>query len=199
MRVRIATLAGLLALVALAGCLGSEPEGSPEPGVGDEAPLGLSSSAFGDREAVPSEHTCDGEDLSPPLTVDGLPAGTVTVALIVGDPDVPTPTIGAENFTHWLAWNAEPVEGRALFPEDGVPEGTREGANDAGGEGYTGPCPPPGSPPHRYVFRAFAVDAELDLEEGAERSQLEVALDGHVLDEARLVGTYERQPARAGP
>lgn len=194
MRLRLAAIA---VLVALVGCIGSQTDASPGEEPGDEAPLVVTSSAFADRAPIPTRYTCDGQDLSPPLTVDRLSAEAASVALVVGDPDVPTPTIGAENLTHWLAWNAEPADGRVQFPEDAVPNGTRQGENDAGGQGYTGPCPPPGSPPHRYVFRAFAVDTHLALEEGANRSQLEAALQGHVLDEARLVGTYERDPVPA--
>lgn len=187
-------LATLLVTAAWAGCIGSEDRTSRDAGAAPR-PMAATSAAFDDGAPIPERYTCDGAGISPPLNVTGLPNGTATVALIVGDPDVPTPQIGAENFTHWLLWNARPSDGSIVFPEDGTPNGSVEGANDGGGEGYTGPCPPVGSSPHRYVFTVFAVDTRLELEEGAERSELEGALEGHVLEEAVLVGTYERSPA----
>lgn len=182
-----------LVAAACAGCLGSEEAGT----VASDEPAGslsARSSAFDEGAPIPERYTCEGEGVSPPLDVTGLPNGTATLALIVGDPDVPTPEIGAENFTHWLLWNARPADQRVVFPEAGTPNGSVEGANDGGGEGYTGPCPPVGSPPHRYVFTFFAVDTRLGLGEGADRSELEQALDGHVIEETVLVGTYERSP-----
>lgn len=184
----------LLVLAPWAGCLGSDP-GAPEPDPGADGPFTATSSAFDPGEAIPVEHTCDGEGTSPPFTVSGLPNGTATVALIAGDPDAPTPQVATTNFTHWLLWNALPVDGEVRFPQGGTPNGAVEGANDGGGEGYTGPCPPPGSPPHRYVFTFVAVDRMLELEPGANRSELEQALEGHVIEDATLVGTYERQIA----
>lgn len=186
-------LATVLVTAAWTGCIGSEDGPSPDAGAAP-GPMAATSGAFEDGARIPERHTCDGEGISPPLNITGLPNGTATVALIVGDPDVPTPQIGAENFTHWLLWNARPSDESVVVPEAGTPNGSIEGANDGGGEGYTGPCPPVGSPPHRYVFTFFAVDTRLELEEGAERSELEAALDGHVVEETVLVGTYERSP-----
>lgn len=184
-----------MALVLLAaawtGCVGQvSPNGDGTP---PEGPMRITSSSFEPGATIPQAYTCDGENVSPPLEVDGLPNRTRTVALVVGDPDVPTPETSLQNYAHWVLWNARPDGFSAFFPTNGTPNGSVEGANDAGGQGYTGPCPPVGSSPHRYVFTAFAVDRELNLSEGANRSQLMAALDGHVLARDRLVGLYERQ------
>jgi len=143
----------------------------------------LISTAFAPGGRIPRRHTCEGEDVSPPLTWSGLPEDTRSLALIVDDPDAPVGT-----FTHWLAWGIEP-------DRTGLGEGERpprEGRNDFGAPGYRGPCPPPGHGPHRYVFRLLALGAQLDLAPGAGRRDLERALEGRVLGEAQLVGVYER-------
>jgi Raf kinase inhibitor-like YbhB/YbcL family protein len=143
----------------------------------------LTSSAFDEGEPIPRKYSCEGENTSPPLSWGSLPEGTRSLALIVHDPDAP---IG--DFTHWLGWNVDPGGG-------GLEEGGHapvEGANGFGENGYGGPCPPPGHGPHRYVHELFALDAELDLGEGASREQLEDAIEGRVLGGAELVGTYQR-------
>ncbi len=143
----------------------------------------LTSSAFADGTAIPRRHTCDGDDLSPPLAWSASPEGTRSLALVVDDPDAPGGT-----FTHWLAWGIDPGTG-------GLAEGEpapREGRNNFGATGYRGPCPPRGHGPHRYFFRLHALDAELDLVPGAGRRELERALEGRVLARAELVGTYGR-------
>lgn len=190
-------MAVLLASAGLAGCLG-EGDGSttgketPAPQDDSTRTMAATSQAFEHGDEIPEVHTCDGEETSPPLTVTGLPAGTVSLALIVGDPDAPVPGAGLMNFTHWVLWNAEPTDGQVVFPEDGIPAGAQEGQNGGGDEGWTGPCPPHPAEPHRYHFTFYAVDSTLDLPSDANRSQLEQALEGHVLEEAGLMGTYER-------
>jgi Raf kinase inhibitor-like YbhB/YbcL family protein len=143
----------------------------------------LTSSAFTRGEEIPRRHTCDGEDVSPELSWSDPPAGTVSLALIVDDPDAPVGT-----FTHWLAWDIDRQAG-------GLGEGAAapaEGRNDFGTSGWSGPCPPPGHGPHRYVFQLHALDARLDAGFHATRRELDQALAGHVLETAELVGTYER-------
>jgi Raf kinase inhibitor-like YbhB/YbcL family protein len=145
--------------------------------------LGLESSAFEHGQAIPKRHTCEGEDLSPPLRWTNVPEQTRALALLVDDPDAP-----GGIFTHWVAWGLDPGRG-------GLEEGERsprEGRNDFGATGYRGPCPPPGHGRHRYVFRLHALDADLDLRQGAGKVDLERALEGHVLATAELVGSYER-------
>jgi Raf kinase inhibitor-like YbhB/YbcL family protein len=141
----------------------------------------ITSAAFKAGGTIPSRYSCDGENVSPPLSFAGAPADTRSLALVVDDPDAPVGT-----FTHWLAWGIDPGA-------DGLDEGQaapREGRNGFGTTGYAGPCPPRGR--HRYFFRLHALDAELDLQPGADRDRLERALDGHVLETAELMGGYER-------
>jgi Raf kinase inhibitor-like YbhB/YbcL family protein len=143
----------------------------------------LTSSAFTEGESIPRKHSCEGDNVSPSLSWGSPPEGTRSLALIVHDPDAP---IG--DFVHWVGWNIDPAGG-------GLEEGAHapvEGANGFGENGYGGPCPPPGHGPHRYVHELFALDTELDLDEGTSREQLEDAIEGHVLGGAELVGTYER-------
>jgi Raf kinase inhibitor-like YbhB/YbcL family protein len=147
------------------------------------AEFALESGAFGNAQAIPSRHSCEGEDVSPPLRWSDVPEGTQSLALVVDDPDAPRGV-----FTHWLAWGLDPVA-------EGLGEGEsapREGRNDFGATGYRGPCPPPGHGRHRYVFRLYALDAEPELDAGAAKAELERAIEGHVLTTAELVGTYER-------
>jgi Raf kinase inhibitor-like YbhB/YbcL family protein len=153
------------------------------PGTMPDQPFTLRSDAFADAEPIPPRHTCEGDDLSPPLSWTEPPDGTRSLALVVDDPDAPGGT-----FTHWLAWGIEPKAG-------GLDEGEaarHEGRNDFGDSGYRGPCPPPGHGPHRYSFRLTALDGELDLAAGAAKQDFERAVDRHVLAVAELVGTYER-------
>ena len=143
----------------------------------------LTSAAFPHGGPIPRRHTCEGEDLSPALGWTAPPEGAVSLALVVDDPDAPGGT-----FTHWLAWGLPAGEG-GLAEGDAAPV---EGKNDFGTTGYRGPCPPPGHGPHRYFFRLYAVRAEVTLEAGAGRSELEEAIGTDALAVAELVGTYER-------
>jgi hypothetical protein len=143
----------------------------------------LTSNAFETGREIPRRHSCEGDDVSPPLSWSGTPEGARSFALIVDDPDAPGGT-----FTHWLAWAIEPAPG-ALGEGESAPT---EGRNDFGTIGYRGPCPPPGHGPHRYVFRLHAMDADLELGRGAGKRDLERALEGHVLGTAELIGRYER-------
>lgn len=144
------------------------------------AALALSSPSFDNQSYIPSRFSCDGENINPAINVSGLPAGTQTLALILDDPDAPGGT-----FDHWLVWNIPPAD---LINENAVP-GT-EGMNGWGEIGYRGPCPPSGT--HRYYFRLFALDAELNIPSGAGRFRLEQAMKGHVLATAELVGLYKK-------
>lgn len=150
----------------------------------------LSTPAFADGSRIPKRHTADGADASPPLTWKAPPEGTVSFALVVEDPDAPKGL-----FVHWLAWNLpkdtrELPEGYSTKPQQ--PDGVRQGRNGFGNIGYGGPSPPPGAA-HRYVFRLFALDTKLELQAGAERRDLDRAIEGHILGEARLIGTYRRR------
>jgi Raf kinase inhibitor-like YbhB/YbcL family protein len=153
------------------------------PGAMADQPFSLRSDAFADGQPIPARHTCEGDDLSPALAWTEPPEGTRSLALVVDDPDAPGGT-----FTHWVAWGIDPAPG-GLDEGEAAP---REGPNDFGRTGYGGPCPPPGHGPHRYSFRLTALDAELDLEAGAAKQELERALESHVVAKAELVGTFER-------
>jgi len=150
----------------------------------------LESSAFGHAQAIPNRYTCDGEDLSPPLRWANVPDEARSLTLLVDDPDAPSGV-----FTHWVAWGLDPGAG-GLGAGEAAPS---EGRNDFGTVGYRGPCPPPGHGRHRYVFRLYALERDLELDSSAGKSDLEQAMAGHVLTTAELVGTYGRvslgQPA----
>jgi Raf kinase inhibitor-like YbhB/YbcL family protein len=147
----------------------------------------LSSDAFAEGEAIPARHTCDGDDVSPPLTWRDPPAGTATFALIVDDPDAPAGT-----WVHWVLFDL-PASASEI-PEGRTPRGAREGKNSWGRPGYGGPCPPSGT--HRYFFKLYALDGALDLESGITAADLTRALEGHVLAEAVLMGRYARTRRR---
>jgi Raf kinase inhibitor-like YbhB/YbcL family protein len=152
--------------------------------------LSIKCDAFAPGGAIPRRYTCEGDDVSPPLTWSGLPAGTKSLALIVEDPDAPDPQAPKTIWVHWILYNLPPTA--ATLAENamrhGLPPGTLSGRNDWGRTGYGGPCPPIGR--HRYFHRLFALDALLpDLRE-PRKASLEKAMHGHILAEAALIGTY---------
>lgn len=151
----------------------------------------ITSSAFEENTRIPNQYTCDADQqVSPPLKFEDVPENAETLALIVDDPDVPEQVVPAGEFVHWVLFNISKET-------DGIPEnsfaGTR-GANGAGKQEYTGPCPPPQYEPkeHRYFFKLYALDTVLDLSEGATKQQLLDAMDGHILEEAQLMARYQR-------
>jgi Raf kinase inhibitor-like YbhB/YbcL family protein len=148
-----------------------------------EAKVKITSSAFNEGGNIPSKFTCDGSDTSPPLQLTSVPLGAKSLVLIADDPDAP-----GGLFTHWLVWNIAPQTNS--IAEGTAPKGVH-GTNDFGKSGYKGPCPPPGT--HRYSFKIFALDRELDLRSGAKRSQVDAAIKGHVVAQGELVGRYSRK------
>ena len=150
----------------------------------------LTSAAFRDGAGIPVKYTCDGVDVSPPLSWSGAPAGTGGFALIVDDPDAPAGT-----WVHWVLYNLpatvfELPENIAKVESLDL-DGARQGRNDFRRPGYGGPCPPPG-PAHRYFFKLYALAAPLTLKAGAQKRDVEAAMEGHVLATAQLMGTYGR-------
>jgi Raf kinase inhibitor-like YbhB/YbcL family protein len=145
--------------------------------------LTITSHAFTEGGAIPRRHTCDGENLSPPLEWVGVPDGASSLALIVDDPDAP-----AGVWVHWVLWNI-PADRSALFEANRG--GGVEGSNDFRRTGYGGPCPPRGAT-HRYFFKLYALDTSLNLKPGASKRDLERAMQGHILAEGRLMGVYRR-------
>jgi Raf kinase inhibitor-like YbhB/YbcL family protein len=146
--------------------------------------LAISSPAFKAHEAVPTRHTGEGEDASPQLEFHGVPDGTRQLAVICHDPDAPLP----DGFVHWVLYGI-PADATAIAEGGGV--AYLEGPNDFGGTGYNGPMPPDGHGPHHYYFWVYALDTEID-EPGLSRAALLERIRGHVIEQARLVGTYER-------
>ncbi|HEY92894.1 MAG TPA: YbhB/YbcL family Raf kinase inhibitor-like protein [Dehalococcoidia bacterium] len=149
--------------------------------------LSLSSIAFQDGEGIPVKHTCEGQDVSPPLMWSELPQGTQSLALIVDDPDAPGGV-----FNHWVLFNI-PSDNRrlpeAVPTQAQLPSGALQGRNGFGRVGYGGPCPPPGRP-HRYCFTLYALDRVLDLKAGVSKKQVLDAMQGHILAQGKLTGTY---------
>jgi Raf kinase inhibitor-like YbhB/YbcL family protein len=152
--------------------------------------LSLSSSAFSAGSAIPAKHTCEGANLSPPLAIGDVPAGTKSLALVVEDPDAPDPAAPKLVWAHWVAYDLPPTtHSLAEGAGNHGPLG-RAGKNDWREIGYRGPCPPIGR--HRYFFRLFALDQELgDLHEPS-RPDLLKAIEGHVLARGELFGTYAK-------
>ena len=140
------------------------------------------SSGFPEDEYIPKKYSCEGDNISPPLTFNGMPRGTKSLALIMEDPDAPSGT-----FDHWIVWNIPPETEE--LPEDA--DLPLLGVNSKKETAYMGPCPPPGKP-HRYFFKLYALDKMLDLKAGSNKSALQKAMDGHILEEAELIGLYKR-------
>src|SRR2546428_2800688 len=154
-------------------------------------PFILTSAALKAGAPTRGKYTCEGVDVPPPLTWSGAPAGTRSVALIADDPDAPGGT-----WVHWVLYNL-PAEVSELPENIAKVEsldlgGARQGRNDFRRPGYGGPCPPPG-PAHRYFFKLYALDTRLELKAGAQKKDVEAALEGHALGSAQLMGTYARQ------
>jgi len=154
----------------------------------------VTSAAFHEGEAIPAQYTCDGDNVSPPIRWGRLPKDSQSLALICEDPDAPSGT-----FVHWLIFNLPPIvsdlpEAMPTYQE--LEEtGAIQGSNDFNNIGYDGPCPPPGKP-HRYYFRLYALDTKLQLTAGAKQRDFMRALEGHILGEGHLMGTYQRGASR---
>ena len=155
-------------------------------------PLSLTSPAFESGQPIPRRYTCEGNDISPSLDWSGVPEGTKSLALIVDDPDAPDPAAPKRVWIHWVLYDI-PVSITGL-PEgaggEDLPEGSREGLNDWKKLGYGGPCPPIGR--HRYFFRLYALDVVLEDLKHPTKAQLERAMQGHVIGQAELMGTYKK-------
>jgi Raf kinase inhibitor-like YbhB/YbcL family protein len=140
--------------------------------------LSVKSAVFQTNQRIPLKYTCDGEGINPPLMIKGIPPEAKSLALIFEDLDAPSGV-----FTHWLVWNISP---KGKIQENSVPG--VQGTNSSRRISYASPCPPSGA--HHYVFRAYALDTELELEEGVSRQEFELAMQNHVIAEGNLVGIY---------
>lgn len=171
----------LIGIMLNAGSVSVYAEGEP-------GKLEVRSSAFGEGESIPTDFTCDGADMSPPVAWSGVPAPTQSLAVIVDDPDAST-----GNWSHWLLYDLSPklTQLPAGIPAEAiVPDGGFQGRTDFGRNGYNGPCPPEGT--HRYFIKIFALDRMLHLEPGVTKNELLAAMQGHILAEGTLMGTYQR-------
>lgn len=152
----------------------------------------LIESTFKSQQPIPDRYTCEGENLSPPLKFSQVPSKAISLVLIVDDPDAPRGT-----FDHWILWNLPPHIGELA---EGGKELTRlspgplQGVNGFGKVYYQGPCPPAGKL-HHYYFKLYALDTQLSLPEGSSKQEVENAMQGHILAQSELVGTYQRYTA----
>lgn len=185
-------VASLVHAVSGAVCASSGLAQAKQPQTSAKAAMTmeLHSTAFAADQPIPARHSCDGANVSPALQWTGAPPGTQTFALICDDPDAPFGT-----WVHWVVWN---LPATVTLLEEAQPQDARltgggeQGTNDFKKTGYGGPCPP-GSKPHRYFFKLYALDTALTLKSGARKKELLRAMDGHVLAETSLMGTYQRQ------
>ncbi len=155
--------------------------------------LTLTSKAFSSQGEIPTVHTCEGDDTSPQLRWSGAPPQTRSFALIVDDPDAPDPKAPKMTYVHWVLYNLPPdlAELPAAVTATALPKGVLEGLNDWKRTGYGGPCPPIGR--HRYYFKLYALDTVLADLKTPTKAQLEKAMNGHILEQTELMGTYEKK------
>ncbi len=154
--------------------------------------LTLSSSVFSEGGVIPLKYSCEGDDVAPPLEWDGVPENAQSLVLIVDDPDAPDPDAPKMTWVHWVVYNLPPdVKG---LPEGAtteiMPVGTEQGLNDWNNIGYGGPCPPIGR--HRYFFKLYALNTVLENLETPTKADVEVAMQGHVIAQTELLGTYKK-------
>jgi Raf kinase inhibitor-like YbhB/YbcL family protein len=184
----------LLASIRFAGCREKTPAPSPAAtgpkGENQMKAIKLTSPAFQPGEPIPQKYTGEGDDVSPPLKWSDPPKGTQEFALIVDDPDAPSP----QPWVHWIMSGIAPDT--LELPEGVKSSGSGQGTNSfpSGAKtGYRGPMPPPGHGPHHYYFRLYALDTKLNLPPSATKDKLLSVMNGHVLGEGEIIGTYERK------
>jgi hypothetical protein len=158
---------------------------------GSAMTMKIDSSAFKDGGEIPVLYTGEGQNISPPLSFSGVPSGAKSLVLIVDDPDAPDPAKPKMVFVHWVLYNIPPDATELPEGVQKLPEGTDLGLNDRKQTGYTGPMPPIGR--HRYFFKLYAVDGLFDFHANRNptKADLERAMQGHILAEATLIGTYK--------
>jgi Raf kinase inhibitor-like YbhB/YbcL family protein len=177
------TVAGLT-MVILAVLLSYTPDTTSANDKRNVEMLEVTSPAFAHEGNIPRQYTCDGDDINPPIQIQGIPENTRSLALIMDDPDAPFGT-----WEHWLVWNISPDT--TQIEENSVPSDAVLGTNSFKRLQYGGPCPPFGT--HRYYFKVYALDSMLDLPEGNKKKQLQKAMVSHIIAEGTLMGRYARQ------
>lgn len=165
-----------------------ETEKIEEKTIDVAANMKLTSPAFGHNGKIPPEYTCDGADVSPELHISNVPKNAKSLALIIDDPDVPKNIRLSGLWVHWVVWNIPPDT--KTIQKGNEPEGIG-GNSDFKRTGYGGPCPPDRE--HRYFFKLYALDTELDLAEGSNKKELENVMEGHIIEKTELIGLYNRQ------
>lgn len=148
----------------------------------------FTSPEFNNNSRIPSEYTCDGKDINPPLEISGVPQGAKSLVIIMDDPDVPKHLRADGMWDHWIKFNIPPTIIKIVAGEE--PKGV-SGLGTSGNLQYHGPCPPDRE--HRYFFKLYALDSNLSLSEGVIKKEVEKAIKGHILEQAVLVGVYERK------
>ncbi len=193
-KIQLVMILGIGAIVVLVWIAGKalsfgRPARVPEPVNSDFInramnPMKFSSPAFGNQQSIPSKYTCDGDSINPPLSINDVPSTAKSLALIVDDPDAPMGT-----WVHWTMWNIDPKI--TEIGENSVSVGAVQGLTSSNKNVYGPPCPPSGT--HRYFFKLYALDTLLDLPSNSDKAALEAAMQGHVLESAELMGTYQRK------
>ena len=184
------TVGIVLAALLLSSCAQEQNKDQQDLSEAPTMTLQLTSTAFSNNEKIPSKYTCDGSDTSPPLSINGVPAVAKSLVLLMDDPDIPEfvkQKFGITVWDHWVVFNIPPTT--TSIAEGKNPPGVL-GRNTGGKNAYGGPCPPDRE--HRYFFKLYALDTMLDLPVGAAKAEVEQAMKGHILAEARLVGLYQR-------
>lgn len=181
-------IAGVAALSIFCAVVGREGKGAAA------ATFRLKSSSFDPEKPIPAKYTCEGADVSPPLSWSSLPPGTKSLALIVDDPDAPDPRAPTRTWVHWVVYGISPTVTALPEAVDAKQFALHEGLNDWKTRGYRGPCPPVGR--HRYFHKLYALDVVLPDLDPPDKTTLEQAMRGHVLGQTALVGTYAKGGAR---
>lgn len=195
---------GLLFLVVIGGGIyfstqlreeSEDPSSVVNPPYSIMSSMRIISTAFDHNGSIPSMYTCDGENISPPLELHDVPMGTKSLVLLVDDPDIPDvfkQQRGIDDFDHWALVNIPPDTKE--IPEGVAPAGALVGVNSAGSSSYTGPCPPTEYEPteHRYIFKLYALDSELDVPPGVAQDEIKEEMTGRITEQAELIGLYDR-------
>lgn len=149
----------------------------------------LSSPHFANNQNIPAKYTCQGENINPELSIANVTSQTQSLVLVMDDPDAATDPDGpGKTFDHWVLYNIDP--NTKIISDNSTPSGSELGLTSNGSMGYTGPCPPNGT--HRYFFKLYGLDTKLQLPEGAKKIDIESAMNGHIIDQAELIGLYQK-------